>query len=94
MDDLQRFFEASDQMVERVAEGTVFRFVIPGPQAEDQPSVAYLIDGVRHLCDQRRVAEAGAGDNCAKLYFRRDRRQRGHMDQQSHPPALVSDGMP
>src|SRR5208282_5951614 len=49
IDDLQRLLEAAHTMVERETKGAILRLVIAGAEAEDQSSVADLLDRVGHL---------------------------------------------
>src|SRR6185312_13302045 len=60
-------FEPAHAVIEGIAEGTIFVFVPTGPDAEYQASSADLVDGIRHLRHQRRVAERGAGDERAEF---------------------------
>src|SRR5688500_2698275 len=48
-DDGQRLLEAGGAVVEGVAEGAELRFVIAGPQAQNQPAAADLVDRVGHF---------------------------------------------
>ena len=54
-------------MVEGIAEGMVLRLVPAGAEPEDQPAAGDLLDRVRHLGQQGRVAETGATDQRADL---------------------------
>jgi hypothetical protein len=48
-DDLQRFLESADTMVEGEAKRAIFWFVSARAQAKDQPAIADFVDGVRHF---------------------------------------------
>src|SRR5215217_3433552 len=60
-DDLHGFFETADTVVVGESEGRVLGFMPAGTETEDQPAAADLVDGVGHLGNQSRIAEAGAG---------------------------------
>jgi hypothetical protein len=75
VDDPQCLLEPTDEVVEGIAERSILALVISGAQAEDQPSPADLIESVRHLGQQGRVAEASANDKRPELDACGDRRQ-------------------
>ena len=54
-------------VVERVAEGAELGLVPAGPEAEDEPAAADLVDRRGLLGEQRRVVEARAGDERPEL---------------------------
>src|SRR5215217_1417759 len=60
-DDLDSLFESAGAVIEREAKGVELRFVPSSTQAENQSTCANLIDGVRHFCQQCRIAKVGAG---------------------------------
>jgi hypothetical protein len=68
-DDRERLLEAAHAMVVRKAERVVVGFVPAGPQAEDEPPVADLVDGRGHLGQHCRRVEARRGDERSDLYF-------------------------
>ena len=61
-DDLEGLLEAAHPVVEGVAEGLVLGLVPPGAEPQHDAPAADLVEGVGHLRQQRRVAEARAGD--------------------------------
>ena len=76
-------------MIEGVAEGIVLRLVPATAEPEDEAPVADLIQRVRHLGEQGRVAERRAGDERADLDLRGDRRDRAQEGEDLPAAALV-----
>ena len=77
----------ADAVVERVAEGVELGLVPSAAEAEDQPTVAHLVELGRHLGGERRVAEREREHERPDLDARRHRRDGGQ-----HGPALVDAG--
>ena len=72
-DDRERLLEPVDPMVEREAERAELGLVPAGPEAEDEPAAADLVDRGRLLGQHRRVVEARARHERPEL----DPRRRG-----------------
>src|SRR5680860_512275 len=62
VNDLHRFLEATDPVVERKPKGIIFRLMPAGAKTQDKSPATDLVDGVCHLGNQGRVAKAGAGN--------------------------------
>jgi hypothetical protein len=70
--------EPAHPVIEGESKRVVLRLVPPRAEPEDQPAAADLVDRVRHLGDQRRIAKTGAGHQGSDLdpvSCRRKRRQ-------------------
>jgi hypothetical protein len=79
VDDGERLLEAPDLVIRWEAEGGVLVVDVAGPEAEDKPAVAYLVDGVGRLRQQGWVAEARAGDQWTQPDARRRGGERGEQ---------------
>src|ERR687893_2395189 len=79
MDDGDRLGKAADAMVEREVKSDVLRLVPTGAEPENEAPTGDLIDGIRNLRQQGRVAERGAADQRADLDPRGHRRQSGEQ---------------
>ena len=79
MDDLQRLLEPADDVLVREAESLVLRRMPAGAKPEDEPTVADLVYGIRHLRCQSRIAEAGADDERAEFHPAGHRGQRAQQ---------------
>ena len=76
-EDLEPLLEAADAVVERVAEGVELGLVPSAAEAEDQATIAHLVELDRHLRGERRVAEREREHERADLDARRHRRDGG-----------------
>ena len=62
LDDLKRLLKTPDPLLVRKTEREVLPLGIAGPQAEDEATVADVVDRDRHLRHEAGVAVPGAGD--------------------------------
>jgi len=65
--DLQGFFQAVHPVIEGHPERPVLRFVPASADTQDQPPLAHLVGGRRHLRQDRRIAERVAHHQRADL---------------------------
>jgi hypothetical protein len=67
MQDLQRLLEAADPVIKRVSESVELGLVPARANTQDQPAAGDLLDGVRDLGQECRIAERRADDECPQL---------------------------
>jgi hypothetical protein len=84
-ENLERFLETADAVVEGVAECVELRLVPPAADPQDEPATAHLVERRRHLRQQGRIAERHREHERPDLDPLRDRGDGGE-----HGPALVN----